>query len=258
MAKFSANLGFLWTEYELVDAIAKAKAAGFSAVECHWPYDVPVADVKAALTQANLPMLGLNTLRGDVSAGEAGLSAVPGREPEARETIDQAIAYGAELDCSVVHVMSGVAQGEEAQAVFIKNLQYAAMRAGEHSMGIVIEPINTRDIPGYFLNEVEQAASIISAVGKPNVKLMFDCYHVQIMQGDLLNRLQKHLALVGHIQIAAVPDRGEPDAGELNYPQICKAIDKMGYTGYIGAEYKPRTTTDEGLVWLSSVNQTLP
>lgn len=253
MAKFSANLGFLWPELELVDAIAKAKAAGFEAVECHWPYDVPVANVKAALSKANLPMLGLNTLRGDVAAGEAGLSAVPGREQDAQATIDQAIAYGVALNCSVVHVMSGVAQGDEAQAVFIENLTYAAKKASEQGMGIVVEPINTRDIPGYFLNEVEQAASIIKAVNLPNVKIMFDCYHVQIMQGDLLTRLKQHLPLVGHIQIAAVPDRGEPDAGELNYKAICQAIDDMGYTGYIGAEYKPRNTTDDGLAWMASI-----
>ena len=247
MAKFSANLGFLWTEFELVEAIAKAKAAGFQAVECHWPYDVPVADVKAALAKAGIPMLGLNTLRGDVASGEAGLTAVPGREDEARANIDQAISYGAEIGCSVVHVMSGVAEGEEARSVFVENLKYAAKQAAAHSMNVVIEPINTRDIPGYFLNKVEQAADIVSAVKEPNLKIMFDCYHVQIMQGDLLTRLEKHLPMVGHIQIAAVPDRGEPDDGELDYRAICGAIDGMGYTGFVGAEYKPRGGTDEGL-----------
>lgn len=253
MAKFSANLGFLWTEFDLVDAIAKAKLAGFDAVECHWPYEVPVADLKAALKKADFPMLGLNTLRGDVAAGEAGLTAIAGREAEACINIDQAINYGAELGCSVVHVMAGVTSGNKAQQVFVENLKYAASRAAEHSMQVVIEPINTRDIPGYFLNTVEQAADIIAQVNQPNVKIMFDCYHVQIMQGDILVRLQKHLPLVGHIQIAAVPDRGEPDAGELNYHAICKAIDDMGYTGYIGAEYKPRKTTEEGLAWMSSL-----
>jgi len=253
MPKFSANLGFLWTEYELVEAIGKAKAAGFEAVECHWPYEVPAADLKVALDKAELPMLGLNTLRGNVAAGEAGLTAVPGREDEARANIDQAVAYGAELDCSVIHVMSGVAEGEDARRVFVDNLKYAATQAANHAIDIVIEPINTRDIPGYFLNEVEQAADIIKDVGKQNLKIMFDCYHVQIMQGDLLTRLKHHLPQVGHIQIAAVPDRGEPDAGELNFKEICSAIDAMGYTGYIGAEYKPRKTTDEGLAWMTTL-----
>lgn len=251
MSKLSANLGFLWQELPLVEAIARAKMVGFEAVECHWPYDIPVTDVKAALDAAKLPMLGLNTKRGNVNAGEAGLTAVLGRESEARKNIDEAIEYGVTLGCGAVHVMSGVASGDKAREILVENVKYASDKAAQHSMDILIEPINTRDIPGYFLNTVEQAASIIQDVGQSNVKIMFDCYHVQIMQGDLLVRLEKHLPLVGHIQIAAVPDRGEPGQGELDYPAICAAIDSMGYEGYIGAEYKPRTTTDDGIAWIS-------
>ena len=253
MAKYSANLGFLWTEFHITEAIGFAKNAGFDAVECHWPYDIPATEIKAALVKSNLPMLGLNTLRGNVASGEAGLTAVPGREKEARANIDQAIEYGAALGCSLVHVMSGIAEGDAARKVFISNLTYAAARAAECSMNVVIEPINTRDIPGYYLNNVEQAADIISELDQINVKMMFDCYHVQIMQGDLLTRLKNHMPMIGHIQIAAVPDRGEPDAGELNFKEICAAIDEMGYTGYIGAEYKPRKTTDDGLAWMSAI-----
>jgi len=228
-----------------------AKAAGFSAVECHWPYEVPAEEVLRALQANDLPMLGLNSRRGDVDAGDAGLTAVPGREAEAIAAIDEAFDYGVRIGATAVHVMSGVAAGDDARQVLIKNLSHAATLAKTHDMTVLIEPINTRDIPGYYLNEVEQAVSVIEAVGSPAVKIMFDCYHVQIMQGDLLTRLKKHLAHVGHIQIAAVPDRGEPGQGELDYKEICKAIDSMGYDGYIGAEYKPRTTTDDGLGWLA-------
>ena len=251
MNKLSANLGFLWPELSLPEAITRAKEVGFDAVECHWPYDIPATDVKAALDANNIPMLGLNTQRGNVEAGEAGLTAVPGRELEARANIDEAIQYGAALGCGSVHVMSGVAAGDKAYEALAENLEYAAEKADSHAMDILIEPINTRDIPGYFLNRVEQAASVVKDVGRSNVKIMFDCYHVQIMQGDLLVQLEKHLPLVGHIQIAAVPDRGEPGQGELDYRNICLSINEMGYDGYIGAEYKPRTTTDEGLGWLA-------
>lgn len=255
MIKLSANLGFLWTELALPDAIERAAAAGFEAVEFHWPYETQVGTLKAALDAAAIPLLGLNTRRGNVDEGEAGLTALPTRKSEARAHIDEAIDYGAALGSSVIHVMSGVASGDQAHETFVENLRYASNQAAKHSMGVVIEPINTRDIPGYFLNTVEQAAGVIQDVGSPNVKIMFDCYHVQIMQGDLVNRLHAHLPLIGHIQIAAVPDRGEPGQGELDYPQICRAIDAMGYNGYIGAEYKPRGTTDEGLGWIASIDR---
>ncbi len=255
MAKLSANLGFLWTELALPDAIERAAVAGFDAVECHWPYDVPVGTLKAALESAGLPLLGLNTRRGNVESGEAGLTAVVNRVSEARANIDEAIEYGAQVGCSMVHVMSGIASGEEAYATFVDNLQYASAQAAKNAMGVLVEPINTRDIPGYFLNTVEQAAAVIADVAQPNVKIMFDSYHVQIMQGDLLTRLQAHLPIIGHIQIAAVPDRGEPGQGELDYPQICRAIDAMGFDGYIGAEYKPRDSTEAGLGWMSSIDR---
>jgi len=254
MIKWSANLGFLWQELSLVDAIARASASGFAAVECHWPYETPAEDVAAALQAAKIPMLGLNTRRGDVQAGEAGLTALPGREQQARDYIDEAVEYGSQIGCSVVHVMSGVAQGAQARNTLLANLDYAANQAAKHSMNVVIEPINTRDIPGYFLTGVEQAAGIISELNHQNVKMMFDCYHVQIMQGDLLTRLKAHLPIIGHIQIAAVPDRGEPDQGEVDYREVCGAIDTMGWAGYIGAEYKPRVGTDVGLHWLKRFN----
>ena len=252
MLRFSANLGFLWQELSLPDAIRAAKAAGFAAVECHFPYDTPAETVRQALTETGLPMLGLNTTRGRVETGDNGLAALPGREDEARRAIDQAIDYAAVIGAQNIHVMAGKSSGEGARAIFIANLRYACERAGKVGATILIEPLNHRDAPGYFLQTTDQALDIISAVGATNIKLMFDCYHVQIVQGDLTHRLQAHLDAIGHIQIAAVPDRREPDHGEIDYGYILRFIEKLGYDRPIGAEYRPATTTEAGLAWLQA------
>lgn len=249
MTTFSANLGFLWTDVSLPDAIRAAKRAGFVAVECHWPYEIPAAEVKAALDETGLPMLGLNTTRGDVAAGDNGVCAVPGRETEARAAIDQAIAYARAIDAQCVHVMAGFAQGAAAQACFVANLTYACAEAPDLTM--LIEPLNRHDAPGYFLETTGHAKEIIKAVGAANLKLMFDCYHVGRSEGDVLTRLEDLRDLVGHIQFASVPDRGPPDHGELNYPWLFQQIDALGWSAPLGAEYKPGRATDETLGWLS-------
>ena len=252
MLRFSANLGFLWQELSLPDAIRAAKAAGFAAVECHFPYDTPAETVRQALTETGLRMLGLNTTRGRVETGDNGLAALPGREDEARRAIDQAIDYAAAIGAQNIHVMAGKSKGEEAHDTFIANLRHACERAGKVGATILIEPLNHRDAPGYFLQTTDQALDIISAVGAQNIKLMFDCYHVQIMQGDLTHRLQAHLDAIGHIQIAAVPDRHEPDHGEIDYGYVLRFLEKLGYDRPIGAEYRPATTTEGGLSWLQA------
>ncbi|MFK0164333.1 hydroxypyruvate isomerase family protein [Rhizobium sp. NPDC090279] len=252
MMRFSANLGFLWQELSLPDAIRAAKAAGFDAVECHYPYDTPTEAVRQALEETGLPMLGLNTARGNVAAGDNGLAAIPGRKEEARRVIDQAIDYAAAIGARSVHVMAGKASGEEARATFIANLGYACERADKAGATVLIEPLNHRDAPGYFLQTADQALDIITAVGAENLKLMFDCYHIQIMQGDLTHRLQAHMTAIGHIQIAAVPDRREPDHGEINYRHLLQFLEELGYDRPIGAEYRPATTTDAGLAWLQA------
>ena len=225
MARFSANLGFLWTDVALPDAIRKAAAAGFQAVECHFPYDVDATAVNRALDETGLPMLGLNTIRGDVAAGDFGLSALPGREAEARAAITQAIDYAHAIGCRNVHVMAGKGGDER---TFLSNLAFAVYEACALNIGVLIEPINQRDAEEYFLSEIEQAADYVEVIGAPNLKIMFDCYHVQIMQGDLERRLQAHLPHIGHIQIAAAPSRGEPDEGEISYERLIPAIDAMG------------------------------
>ena len=251
--KFSANLGFLWSDLPLADAIRAAHAAGFDAVECHWPYDVPTDEVKTALRETGLTMLGLNTRRGDVSAGDNGLSAIPGREAEARAAIDEAINYAKAIQAPNIHVMAGFATGADAHSTFVANLEYACLAAEQLGITILIEPLNAYDAPGYFLATTDQAISIIEHVNRQNLRLMFDCYHVQLMEGDLTNKLETLMPWIGHIQFASVPDRGPPNQGEVNYPFLFKHIQKLGWTTPIGAEYRSVNATDETLAWMLAV-----
>lgn len=249
MTQFSANLGFLWTELPLPMAIAAAKAAGFAAVESHWPYDTPAEETAHALREAGLRMLGINTVRG--KPVENGLSALPGREAEARAAIDQALGYATAIGAGMVHVMAGCADGDEAHAVFVANLSYAAQRAAECGITILIEPLNRHDAPGYFLKTTDQACAIIHEVGAPNVKLMFDCYHVGRTEGDITTRFKALQPIIGHVQFASVPDRGPPDGGELNFDTIFAAIADAGWLAPLGAEYRPRGATSESLGWMA-------
>lgn len=250
LLKFSANLGFLWNHLPLADAIRAAAAAGFDAVECHFPYDQDIAAVQAALAETGLPMLGLNTTRGDVERDQFGRAAVPGLEAEGRADIEQGIQFGSAIGAGHLHVMAGVSAGEEATRSFCSNLLFAADLAAEHGMQILIEPLNRYDNPGYFLNGTAQAIEIIETVKRPNLKLMFDCYHVQILDGDLSRRLKALLPHIGHIQIAGVPTRNEPDRGEVAYDRLIPMIYESGYAGYIGAEYRPLADVEAGLGWL--------
>jgi 2-dehydrotetronate isomerase len=251
MATFSANLGFLWRELPLPDAIRAAKRAGFHAVECHFPYEVPAEDVRAALSETGLAMLGINTIRGREAAGDNGLAAIPERQEEARAAIRQAVDYAAAIGAGNVHVMAGKAQGEAARRTFVENLLYATELARPHGITILIEPLNHYDAPDYFLTTSAQAAAIIDSVGATNLKLMFDCYHIQIMEGDLTRRIGALMPVIGHIQIAAVPDRGEPDHGEVDYRHIVHSLDAMGYDRPLGAEYRPAASTEAGLGWMT-------
>lgn len=252
--RFSANLGFLWNDRPLSEAIRAAKAAGFDAVECHWPFDVPAEQTKAALTETGLQMLGLNTRRGNTTIGENGLAALPGREADARAAIDEALAYASVILASAVHVMAGNTSGPRARRTFCENLAYACDKAG-NAATILIEPLNQYNAPGYFLNSTTQAADIIREVGKPNLKLMFDFYHIQIMEGDVTRRFAALLPLVGHVQIASVPDRGTPDHGELDYTYVLPRIAALGWTQPIGAEYMPENKAVPNTSWLARYQQ---
>ena len=250
MPTFSANLGFLWRELPLPDAIRAAARAGFAAVECHWPYAVSTADVREALDETGLAMLGINTPRGS-REGDIGLAAIPGREAEARDGIDEAIGYAAEIGANHVHVMAGVAEGTEAEAAFADALEHACLAAAPNGLRIVIEPLNSKDNPGYALRTTDQAARIITVLDRPELAMMFDCYHVERTEGDVMARLERHIPLVGHIQFAGVPDRSTPDRGTLDYAAVFAAIDALGWTRPLGAEYRPEGPTGASLGWMA-------
>lgn len=250
--KLSANLGFLWTDLPLPDAIRAAADAGFDAVECHWPYTVATVETHAALIESRLPMLALNTFPGE--DGEFGLSALPGREGEARAVIDQAMVYAKEIGCGSVHVMAGKSGGgAEAEKAYRENLAYACDHAADHGLTVLIEPINTTDVPGYHLSTMTHAVEIIEALGRKNLKVLFDCYHMQIVHGGLEALLLAHLPLIGHVQIAAVPGRAEPDHGEVDYVALARALSDAGYPGYFGAEYLARGAVEDGLGWMDAL-----
>ncbi|MEM9497897.1 MAG: TIM barrel protein [Pseudomonadota bacterium] len=253
MSRFSANLGFLWSDLPLTDAILAARTAGFSAVECHWPYDTPAEQVREVLHLAGLPMLSINTRPGRVEDGEFGLAALTGRQGESESVIKEAIDYAAAVSARAVHVMAGIAEGPDAHIVFVQNLRFAARVASKRGIEILIEPINTDDVPGYFLRTVAQAVRLVDEVAEDNVKLLFDCYHVGRAEGQVLNRLRIALPYIGHIQFASVPDRGTPDHGVLDYRLLFEQVDQMGWTRPLGAEYRVVGDTAASLGWMHSV-----
>lgn len=260
MLRFSANLGFLWSEQPLLERIERAADAGFGAIELHWPYDTPAGQVRAARERRGLKLLGLNTAVGDAAAGDFGLGAIPGREHEFAAAMEQAIAYCALSGATSIHVMAGKLPVElrpQGLAVFEQNLHQAAVLAEASGLTLLLEPINRNDQPLYSMSTLAEAAALIEAVGSARVRLMFDVYHVARQEGDVLTKLQRYREIIGHVQIAAVPSRAEPNIGEINYRSIFTALEAIGYEGYIGCEYKPSGTTDAGLSWISDLGQTL-
>ena len=256
MPRFSANLGFLWPDRPLLERIDAAAAAGFKAIELHWPYATPAADVRARCEKHGLVLLGINTPIGDGDKGDFGLGAQAGREEEFRETFLQTVAYAREAGASSVHVMAGVVAEDrkaEARKVFVENLRFATANAV--GLTLLLEPINQRDKPGYFYSSIDEAADIIAEVGAPNLKIMFDVYHVGVSEGDVTKRLERHLADIGHVQIAAVPSRAEPDEGEIAYASIFATLDRIGWGGWTGCEYRPRGDTDAGLAWMRTLGR---
>jgi hydroxypyruvate isomerase len=250
--RFAANLAYLFTEHPFLERFGAAAAAGFEAVELQFPYDHSPVDVKTELERHGLTMLGINTPPGKREAGELGLAAVPGREREFELLFRQALDYVVAIDGCQIHVLAGKvppAQRPAAQKAFIKNLAGAADAATKNGITLLIEPINPRDRPDYFLTRVEHAADIIAKVERSNLRLQFDFYHAQIVGGDLIRRFTTHLPVVGHVQVAGVPSRHEPDEGEVCYPAIFAELDRLGYAGYVSAEYLPCGRTEDGLNW---------
>jgi hydroxypyruvate isomerase len=253
MPAFTANIAFLFADRPFLERIDAARAAGFDKVECHFPYDIPVEILKARLDAAGVRMTGLNTAPGDVAAGEWGLAGLPGREEAFEAGFGQAADYARALGAGVIHVMAGVvkeSEREEACRTYVRNLRKAARSVAGEGITLLLEPLNARDRPDYLVSRSDQIAELIAEIGEPNVKLLFDAYHVQIMEGDLIRRIERHASVIGHVQIAAVPSRAEPDEGEVSFPALFDALKANGYEGLIGLEYKPRRSTEEGLVWM--------
>jgi hydroxypyruvate isomerase len=253
MPKFSANLSMLFTEHDFLDRFAAAARAGFQAVEYVGPYDNPPEVVAATLKQNGLTQALFNLPPGDWGKGERGIAILPDRVEEFQQGVDTAIRYAKGLGCSQVNCLAGIApQGAdyaELENVFIKNLSYAAEKLDESGIRLLIEPINTRDIPGFFLTHSRQALDLIDRVGSANLYLQYDIYHMQVMEGDLARTIERNLSRIAHIQLADNPGRHEPGTGEINYPFLYEHLDRIGYSGWVGAEYRPRSGTVEGLGW---------
>ncbi|WP_319244923.1 2-oxo-tetronate isomerase [uncultured Propionivibrio sp.] len=255
MPKFAANLSMMFTEVPFPERFAAAAKAGFKAVEFLFPYDYTVAEVTAWLKDNGLKNALFNMPPGNWAAGERGMASIPGREAEFRAGVAKAIDYALSLGTPTIHAMAGLfpAGADRAQhrAVYVENLRHAAGELARHGLTLVIEPINSRDMPGYFLSMQADGHAIREEVGAPNLKVQMDFYHAQIMEGDLTKTFQKYSPHIGHIQIASVPDRHEPDEGELNFPHLYQLLDDSGYTGYVGCEYRPRGKTEDGLGWFA-------
>lgn len=252
MPFFAANLSMMFTEHEFLDRFRAAADAGFDAVEFLFPYDFSAADIAARLAEAELEQVLFNLPAGNWADGERGLAALPERKNEFRQSVATALSYAEALGTRRLHMMAGIADAADPghQAAYADALAYAADAAGERNIALLVEPLNLRDMPGYFLNSFDQAAALITDLGRPNVKLQFDIYHRQILHGDVLRALEQMMPIIGHVQIASVPGRNEPGSGELDDFRVLEALDELGYRGFVGCEYRPKAATLEGLDWL--------
>jgi hydroxypyruvate isomerase len=257
MPKFAANLSMLFTELPFLDRFAAARAAGFRAVEYLFPYEHPKEELAAQLRTHGLKQVLHNLPAGDWAAGERGIACHPGRVDEFRAGVERAILFAHALDCGQLNCLagklpSGVAP-EQAQATLVANLRHAAERLRDEGIRLLVEPINSHDIPGFYLTRTEQAMALIEEVGHDNLLLQYDVYHAQRMEGELAATLQRYLPRIGHIQVADNPGRNEPGTGEINYAFLFRHLDALGWKGYVGCEYRPRTTTTEGLGWIEEL-----
>jgi len=253
MVKLAANLSMMFTEMPFLDRFAAAARAGFKAVEFMFPYEEDAGTVAGALRDNSLELALFNMPAGDWAAGERGLGALPGREAEFREGVRKARDYALALRCTRLHLMAGKTGGMEpsaCNAALVANVQFAADLLLPNGIEVLLEPINTRvDIPGYHYDTSGAAMDVIARSGRPNVRLQYDIYHMQIMEGNLARTIERLLPSIGHIQLADNPGRGEPGTGEINFPWLFERIDALGYNGFIGCEYKPVTETSSGLSW---------
>jgi hydroxypyruvate isomerase len=253
--RFSANLSFLFDELPFLERFGAAARAGFEAVEFAFAYDHEPEDIAGAAHAAGVEVVLINLPPGDLAAGDRGLAAVPGREKDFAEALATALRYAEALECPRLHAMAGVVpeglSDEDCEATFVANLAMAAAHAADQGRDVMIEPINRIDMPGYALSYQDQARRVIREVGAANLKLQFDAYHCQIMEGDLARRFERHLPLIGHVQIADNPGRHEPGTGEINFTYLLRQMERLGYAGWIGCEYKPKDGTEQSLGWMN-------
>ena len=255
MLRLAANLSLMFGEHSFLERFGAAAEAGFTAVEYHFVDEYAPDALAQAISSHGLTQVLFNFGQGDLAAGERGLGAMPGAEDRFAESLERALHYAEALRCTRLHAMAGTppprADPEDCRRVFLENLRLASTAAAAKGIDIHIEPLNTRDNPGYFLTRQAQARDIIEAVGAENLKLQFDFYHCQIMEGDLAEHLRTHADIIGHIQIAGVPGRHEPDVGEINYPYLFDILGDIGYDGWVGCEYVPQRRTIDGLGWMA-------
>jgi hydroxypyruvate isomerase len=257
MPKFAANLSMLFTELPFLERFEAAARHRFRAVEYLFPYAYPAADLAARLQELGLAQVLHNLPAGDWEVGERGIACLPDRKAEFREGVGRAVEYATALHCPQVNCLAGKAPDGVSATVLrdtlVENLSYAASVLQAAGIRLLVEPINTLDIPGFYLNRSAQALQIMDEVGSPNLFLQYDIYHMQIMEGDLARTMERALPRIGHIQLADNPGRNEPGTGEINYPFLFDFLDRAGYRGWIGCEYKPRRRTEEGLGWLAPI-----
>ncbi|WP_316173689.1 MULTISPECIES: 2-oxo-tetronate isomerase [unclassified Bradyrhizobium] len=260
MPRFAANLTMMFTEHPFLDRFAAAAKAGFTAVEFLFPYAYPAEEVGKRLHDNGLAQALFNLPPGDWDAGEKGFAALPERFDDLKASLATALPYAQATGVKRVHLMAGIAERSDAKAVeaFIKSVTWAAEFFAPHGLDVVIEPINARNVPGYFLNDFTFARELIRDLKIPNLKLQFDIYHCQIIHGDVTMRLREMIDIIGHVQIASVPSRHEPDDEELNYPFLFAELDRLGYAGFVGCEYNPRGKTEEGLGWFAPYRRVKP
>ncbi len=253
MPNFAANLTMMFTEWSFLDRFDAAAGAGFSAVEYLFPYDHAPDDIAARLDRNGLTQALFNMPPGDWAAGERGLAALPDRFADLEASVDRALLYAGATGCRRLHLMAGKADSADAQAraSYRRAVTHAADRLAERGIDLLLEPINGRDMPGYFLDSFAAAEALIAALDRPNVRLQFDLYHRQILHGDVTMALRRLLPIVGHIQVASVPSRHEPADEELNFPYLFDELDRLGYRGFVGCEYRPRQGTVAGLGWFA-------
>ena len=257
MPRFAANLSLMFTESDFLDRFGAARASQFAAVECQFPYAWPAAAIAEKLEQHQLKLVLHNLPAGDWAAGERGIACDPARVGQFQDSVALALDYATALGVPQLHCMAGLLPSgvsrDQAHATYVENLRYAARRLRLHGLDLLIEPINSFDMPGYFLTGSEQAAAIIAECGQQNLFMQFDMYHMQRMEGDLAGAIGRHLPLIGHMQLADVPGRHEPGTGLIDYRTLFALIDELGYAGWIGCEYHPQGRTEAGLGWLSAL-----